>query len=98
PASNVPPGAPAVSTVIHRFTPTRVGVVVTDAAGGPPAPRRRTVNVIGLGATHATHTLTDVRVSRRNTGPHTMPGRDPTSSGTESSGTNLPSRDTTTLT
>jgi hypothetical protein len=45
------------------------------------------VSVIGSAATHATHTLTEVRVKRRSTGPATMPGNDAKESGTESSGT-----------
>ena len=71
-----------MSTVIHRFAPTRVGCTVTVVSGGPAALWRRTRSVIGSGATHATHTLTDVRVSRRSTGPATMPGSDAKLSGT----------------
>lgn len=58
----------------------------------PLAPRRRTVSVIASGATHATHTLTEVRVRRRSTGPATMPGSESSGMAVESSGTSLPTR------
>ena len=76
-----------MSTVIHRFAPTRDGVTDTTVGGGPPGVRRRTVSVIASGATHATQTLTSVLVRRRSTGPATSPGNVPNGSGVESSAT-----------
>jgi hypothetical protein len=78
-----------VSTAIQRFAPTRAGDAVT-VVPGLTEPRRRTLSASVSGATQATHTLTEVRVSRRTTGPATMLGREATLSGTESSGTNHP--------